>query len=156
MTLKFHIMRAAKALARLHKRAGSTQMRRIVLASASSPCDKSGSRSLTTLYMIRVLAMKSGRIAQVVTCLAADASLPADPGVASSILAPSNTFVEIDHEIISTVILLPQDKCTIRQIETLTGCPLCREVNSCIKSYRPCSFKQADKTTSDNSSTGVP
>ena len=36
-----------------------------------------------------------------------DACLTADPGVASSILARSHTFVEIDHEIISTVILLP-------------------------------------------------
>ena len=33
--------------------------------------------------------------------------LTADPGVASSIPARSHTFVEIDHEIISTVILLP-------------------------------------------------
>ena len=33
--------------------------------------------------------------------------LTADPGVASSILARYHTFVEIDHEIISTVILLP-------------------------------------------------
>ena len=33
--------------------------------------------------------------------------LTADPGVASWILARSNTFVEIDHEIISMVILLP-------------------------------------------------
>ena len=47
------------------------------------------------------------RIAQSVTCLATDACLIADPGVASSILARSHTFVEIDHEIISTVILLP-------------------------------------------------
>ena len=31
----------------------------------------------------------------------------ADPGVASLIPARSQTFVEIDHEIISTVILLP-------------------------------------------------
>ena len=30
-----------------------------------------------------------------------------NPGVASSIPARSHTFVEIDHEIISTVILLP-------------------------------------------------
>ena len=30
-----------------------------------------------------------------------------DPGVASSIPARSHTFVETDHEIISTVILLP-------------------------------------------------
>ena len=31
----------------------------------------------------------------------------ADPGVVSSITTRSNTFVEIDHEIISTVILIP-------------------------------------------------
>ena len=49
----------------------------------------------------------SGRVAQSVTCLATDASLTADPGVASSTPARSHTFVEIDHEIISTVILLP-------------------------------------------------
>ena len=47
-----------------------------------------------------------GRVAQSVTCLATDASLTADPGVASSIPARSHTFVEIDYEIISTVILL--------------------------------------------------
>ena len=47
-----------------------------------------------------------GRIAQLVTCLATDACLSADPGVASWIPAQSHTFVEIDHEIISTVILL--------------------------------------------------
>ena len=44
---------------------------------------------------------------QSVTCLATNVYLTADPGVASLILAWSNTFVEIDHEIISTVILLP-------------------------------------------------
>ena len=48
-----------------------------------------------------------GRVAQSVTCLATDACLTADPGVASSIPARSHTFVEIDHEIISMVILLP-------------------------------------------------
>ena len=48
-----------------------------------------------------------GRVAQSVTCLATDTSLTADPGVASSIPARSHTFVEIDHEIISTIILLP-------------------------------------------------
>ena len=50
---------------------------------------------------------KLGRVAQSVTCLATDASLTADPGVASSIPARSHTVVEIDHEIISTVIILP-------------------------------------------------
>ena len=48
-----------------------------------------------------------GRLAQSVTCLATDACLTVDPGVASSIPARYHTFVEIDHEIISTVILLP-------------------------------------------------
>ena len=48
-----------------------------------------------------------GRVAQSVTCLATDACLTAHPGVASSIPARYHVFVEIDHEIISTVILLP-------------------------------------------------
>ena len=47
------------------------------------------------------------RVAQSVTCLATDASLAADLGVASSIPVRYHTFVEIDYEIISTVILLP-------------------------------------------------
>ena len=47
-----------------------------------------------------------GLIAQSVTCLATDASLTADPGVASLIPARFHTLVEIDHELISTVILL--------------------------------------------------
>ena len=49
----------------------------------------------------------TGRVAQSVMCLATDESLTADPGATSSILALSNTFMEIDHDIISTVILLP-------------------------------------------------
>ena len=51
--------------------------------------------------------LSTGRVAQSVTCLATDASLTADPGVMTSIPARSHTFVEIDHEIISMVILLP-------------------------------------------------
>ena len=50
---------------------------------------------------------KPGRVAQSVTCLVTDACLTAIPGVASSIPARSHTFKEIDHEIISMVILLP-------------------------------------------------
>ena len=48
-----------------------------------------------------------GRVAQCETCQATDASLTADPGVASWIPAWSHTFVEIDFEIIFTVIFLP-------------------------------------------------
>ena len=64
-----------------------------------------------TKYIFNKMAFQSqcapGRVAQLVTCLATDACLTADPGVASSIPVRSHTFVEIDHEIISTVILLP-------------------------------------------------
>ena len=51
--------------------------------------------------------LEPGRVAQSVTCLATDACLSADPGVASSIPVWSHTFVEIDHEIISAAIFLP-------------------------------------------------
>ena len=44
---------------------------------------------------------------QLVTCLTADTCLAADPGVPSMIPAQSHTFVEVDHEKISTAILLP-------------------------------------------------
>ena len=47
-----------------------------------------------------------GCLAQSVTCTAADTGLTADPGVASLILVRSHTFVEIDHETISTATLL--------------------------------------------------
>ena len=56
-----------------------------------------------------------GRVVQSVTCLATDESLTTDPGGASSIPARSHTFVEMDHEIISTVILLPS-------AESFDGC----------------------------------
>ena len=49
----------------------------------------------------------SGHIVQSIPCMAAHASLTVDPEIASSIPVRSHTFVEIDHEIISTVILLP-------------------------------------------------
>ena len=48
-----------------------------------------------------------GRVTQSVTCLITDVCLTADPGDASWIPVRSHTFVEIDHELISTVILLP-------------------------------------------------
>ena len=61
----------------------------------------------THMQLIGYNMLGLGRVAQSVTCLATDACLTADPGVASSIPAQYHTFVEIDHEIISTVILLP-------------------------------------------------
>ena len=47
------------------------------------------------------------RVAQSVTCLATDACLITDPGVASSIPVRSHSFVEIDKEMIYKVFLLP-------------------------------------------------
>ena len=57
-------------------------------------------------FMVQNLCQKHTRVAQSVTCLATDACLTADPGVTSSIPVRSHTFVEIDHEMISTVTLL--------------------------------------------------
>ena len=59
------------------------------------------------IHMKIPLFSKFYKFSQSVTCLATDACLTADPGVASSIPARYHTFVEIDHEIISMVILLP-------------------------------------------------
>ena len=47
-----------------------------------------------------------GHVAQSITCLGTDVCLTAHPGVASLKQAWSDTSMEIDHEIISTVILL--------------------------------------------------
>ena len=63
---------------------------------------------LIDLFFFRkILYLGPGRVAHSVTCLATDACLTADPGVASSTPVRSHTFVEIDHEMISTAILLP-------------------------------------------------
>ena len=58
-------------------------------------------------FFMYFLLLFTGRVVQSVTCLATDVCLTADPGVASSIPARCHTFMEIDHEIISMVILLP-------------------------------------------------
>ena len=59
------------------------------------PPDKSQSHRLT------------GCVADPVMCLVANTCQTADPGVASSILAQSNTSVHVDHDINSRVILSP-------------------------------------------------
>ena len=51
--------------------------------------------------------IKPGCVAQSVTCLVTDACLTTDLGVPSLIPARSHTYVEIGHEINSTVIHLP-------------------------------------------------
>ena len=53
-----------------------------------------------------VRIFKPGCVGQLVMCLATDACLTSDPGIPSLIPARSHTFVEIDHEMISTVILM--------------------------------------------------
>ena len=68
--------------------------------------EKACSKANTCVIQTSLNYVQLGHIAQSVTCLATDACLTADPGVASSIPVLSHTFVEIDHEMISTVILL--------------------------------------------------
>ena len=75
-----------------------------------------------------------GRVGQSVTCLATDACLTADPGVASSIPARSHTFVEIDHEIISTVILLPSPDSFKKGCCELQA-KVCAQISKCIIFY---------------------
>ena len=58
-------------------------------------------------YDLHYFHFAPGCVAQLVTCLATDVCLTADPGVAGLIPVLSHTFMEIDHEMISTVVLLP-------------------------------------------------
>ena len=81
---------------------------------------------------------QQGHVAQSVTCLVTDAKLTADPGVASLIPARSHTFVEIDHEIISTVILLPSTESFMK------GC--CQlQAKVCAQLLVNCLFKLAQE-----------
>ena len=79
-----------------------------------------------------------GRVAQSVTCLVTDAKLTADPGVASSIPARSHTFEEIDHEMISTAILLPSAESFMK------GCCQLR-AKVCARLLVNCLFKLAQE-----------
>ena len=82
--------------------------------------------------------LEPGRVAQSVMCLVTDAKLTADPGVASSIPARSHTFVEIDHETISTVILLPSAESFMK------GC--CQlQAKVCARLLVNCLFKLAQE-----------
>ena len=72
-------------------------------------CRKVLTKTIRRLVTKESLLQKKvpGRVAQSIMCLATDACLTADPGVVSSIPGWHHPLVEIDHEIISTVILLP-------------------------------------------------
>ena len=65
--------------------------------------------------------------------------LTADPGVASSIPARSHTFVEIDHEIISTVILLPSAVFIQEGLLSVTSESMC--TNYWLTAYQACPGK---------------
>ena len=91
-----------------------------------------------TNIRVSTISVPPGRVWQSVTCLATDACLTADPGVASSIPARSHTFVEIDHEIISTVILIPSAESFMK------GC--CQlQAKVCARLLVNCSFKLAQE-----------
>ena len=102
--------------------AGGCQNGQLVLWDISAHADRlkqprGGNRNKKATVLVRVQDIirifmslyiyLPGRVGQLVTCLATDVSLTADLEVLSLIRARSHTFVEIDHEIFSTVILLP-------------------------------------------------
>ena len=92
----------------------------------------------TIIFMFNTI-ISTGPVTQSVTCLVTDAKLTADPGVVSSIPARSHTFVEIDHEIISTVILLPSAESFMK------GC--CQlQAKVCARLLVNCLFKLAQES----------
>ena len=78
---------------------------------------------LQLIIVVKLHSHTPGRLAQSVKRLATDASLTADPGVASLILARSHTFLETDHEIISMAILLP----SVEELLSVTSESMCTE-----------------------------
>ena len=75
---------------------GNTGQHPLKNHNATKPAFNVGSSSADDGPLIGVFG--PDRVAQSITCLATDACLTADPGVASSIPVRSHTFVEIDHE----------------------------------------------------------
>ena len=93
---------------------------------------------LPSEFLLFYQTISPSRVAQSVTCLVTDAKLTAYPGVASSIPARYHTFVEIDHEIISTVILLPSAESLMK------GC--CQlQAKVCARLLVNCLFKLAQE-----------
>ena len=85
-------------------------------------------------WKVKSKPLAPGRVAQSVTCLVTYAKLTADPGIP----ARSHTFVEIDHEIISTVILLPSAESFMK------GC--CQlQAKVCARLLVNCLFKLAQE-----------
>ena len=58
----------------------------------------------------------------ILKCLATDACLTASPGVVGSIPVQSHTFVELNHEIIPTVNLLPSADPFKKTSKTFCNC----------------------------------
>ena len=73
----------------------------IILSRQQTVCTNNVQFDLSLHSLPAIYGQTPGHIAQSVMCLTAD------PGVTNLILAWSYTFMEIDHEIISTAILLP-------------------------------------------------
>ena len=85
----------------------------LVFQSLTGGCTGSFESTLVKMahcWKSHVMVLNTGPRRQSVTCLATDACLTADPGVPSLIAARSYTFIEIDHEMISTVIFLPSER----------------------------------------------
>ena len=88
----------------------------LVFLSLTGGCTGSSESTLVKMahfwksHVMVQIFLNTGPRMQSVTCLATDTCLTADPDVPSLIAARSHTFMEIDREIISTVISLPSEK----------------------------------------------
>ena len=79
----------------------------VMIASSRNQCLNEPMYHRSLARVLRVIYNAIQPRSTVGNVSATDACLTADPGVASSIPVRSHIFVEIDHEIISRVILLP-------------------------------------------------
>ena len=79
----------------------------IIFSRQRTICTNNVQFDLSLHSLLDIYRPTPGHIELSVMCPTADMCLTADTGVTSLILARSYTFMEIDHEIISTAILLP-------------------------------------------------
>ena len=111
--------------------------------------DQTALNTSSYLSLFYITLLSPGRAALSITCLATDVRLTANPGIGSSIPAWSHTFVEINHETISTVILLSSAdrersgsvvECLTREVRASPAslcCALERDINPSLVLVQP-------------------
>ena len=92
----------------MFRKINSSNVRVLICCDTREKCRKYETSAELHRFHILYISCRctTGRAVLSVTCLATDACLTTNPGLVSLIPARSHTFLEIDHEIFSMVILL--------------------------------------------------